>query len=325
MGLDRGFAEFREIYNDPQLGSRAEVFRKKAYDWFAQNGQKRFFAYLHFREPHAPFDPPPEFRTMFGPDAPLKISGNGWNTWMEGVNQGKIRPTREEVEHLVRLYDGNLAYVDREVGALRAMLEAQGLWDKTLVIIMADHGDQLYEDGYVGHSAQVREESARVPLIVHFPTERGPHGLRVPGLVDLTDVAPTIAEVFGVMPDAPELKSFQGQSLFDVMAGAPGDSAALVRSVWLRPVYAITDGKAKLVYETRTGVEHLFLLEQDSDERKDVAAGQPVLAAFCRQALHHWVAQLLAQPRPQPDISNLTPEQRQNLCSLGYLTGADCR
>ena len=324
MGLDRGFSEFREIYNDPELGSRAEVFGKKVHGWFAAHRQERFFAYLHFREPHVPFDPPAQYRTMFGPDAPLKVTAQGWNEWYAAVNEGRIHPTREEIEHLVRLYDGNLAYVDHEVGALRAALEAQGVWDRTLVIIMADHGDQLYEDGYVGHSAQVREESARVPLIVHFPAGRGPHGLRVPALVDLTDVAPTVAETFGIASDAPELRTFQGRSLFDIMGGAAGNSAVLVRSVWLRPVYALTDGEIKLVYDTRTGAEHLFDLVADHDERHDVAAAWPVVTAFSRQSLHQWVSQLLARPLRGTESSTLTPEQRRNLCDLGYISGADC-
>ena len=324
-GLDRGFGEFREIYNDPELGSRAEVFRRKVHSWFAAHAQERFFAYLHFREPHAPYDPPAQYRTMFGPDAPLNVHGSGWNTWIEGVNAGRIHPTREEIEHLGRLYDGNLAYVDHEVGLLRAALQAQGVWDRTLVMIMADHGDQLYEDGYVGHSAQVREESARVPLIVHFPVGDGPRGLRVPGIVDLTDVAPTVAEAFGIAADAPELRTFQGHSLFDVMGGAPGKPATLTRSVWLRPVYALTDGKTKLVYDTRTGVEHLYDLAADREERKDIAATHPILTAFCRQSLHQWVSQLLAHPAgDHSETSTLTPEQRKNLCDLGYLSGADC-
>jgi arylsulfatase len=288
------------------------------------HAQKQFFAYLHFREPHAPFDPPAEYRTMFGPDAPLKIRGAGWNTWFAAVNDGRIRPTVEQINHLVRLYDENLAYVDHEVGVLRKMLEAEGIWDRTLVIIIADHGDQLYEDGYVGHSAQVREESARVPLIVHFPAGDGPRGLRVPGVVDLTDVAPTVAEVFGIAADAPELRTFQGRSLFNVMGGAPGKPATLTRSVWLRPVYALTDGKTKLVYDTRTGAEHLYDLTADKDERHDVAAARPILTAFCRQALHQWVSQLLARPLDSAETSALTPEQRRNLCDLGYLSGADC-
>ena len=92
------------------------------------------------------------------------------------VNQGRRTLTPAEAEHLVRLYDGNLAYADREVGELRRALEARGLWDKTIVIIAADHGEALLDHGWIGHNVQLFEESARVPLIVRFPARGGRGG-----------------------------------------------------------------------------------------------------------------------------------------------------
>ena len=131
---------------------------------------------------------------MFGPDAPLTKAERSLPAWYTAVNEGRIHPSPEQVAHMVRLYDGNLVYVDAEIGRLRRELEARGIWDKSVVIVMADHGEQLYEDGYIGHSAQVREESARVPLIVRFPAQLGLAHRRVTALVDLLDVAPTIAQ-----------------------------------------------------------------------------------------------------------------------------------
>src|SRR4029077_15825199 len=137
------------------------------------------------------YDPPAPFTTMFGPDAPLSLKARREGGWQVAINAGKTKPTPEELEHLIRLYDGNLAYVDGEVGALRRVMEAKGLWENTLVIVAADHGGRLYEPGFVGHNEQLYEDSTHIPLIVRFPKGRGPSGVRVPALVDSLDIAPT--------------------------------------------------------------------------------------------------------------------------------------
>jgi arylsulfatase A-like enzyme len=329
MRLDRGFATFREIYDDKRYGSRAEVFRKRAYDWFEGMTGQRFFAYLHFREPHYPFDPPDRYLEMFGPNAPLSEEQRMSDRWTKAVNDGAVRPTEAEVDHLIRVYDGNLAYADHEVGALRAHLERLGLWEQMVVIVTADHGDQLYEEDYIGHSAQVREESARIPLIVHFPERLGLGGKHVAGLVDLTDLAPTIEEIFG----ATEITAgFQGRSLLPVIEGAPGKAAVLVRTVWERPVYALVGPELKLVRNTRTGRERLFDLAADPGERRDIAAARPLLAEFYRQSLCAWVGRLTAMPivpvdgaGPKADgCQGMTREQCLNLCKLGYIDCDGC-
>jgi arylsulfatase A-like enzyme len=272
LGFERGFAEFRELYDDPVLGSRAEIFRKALPGWLARHRQERFFLYVHFREPHFPYDPPAGFRARFGPDAPLPDTASRERDWYVAVNRGEKQPSPAEIDHLVRLYDGNLAYVDREVGELRKALEAASLLEDVVLVIAADHGEQLYEHGYISHSAQLYEESMHVPLIVRFPKGAGPVHARVPGLADLTDVAPTIADVFGVLGKGGSERSFAGRSLLTLLAGAEGRRAVVSRSVWERPLYAVRDRRFKLIRDTREGREQLFDLDRDPGERTDLSA-----------------------------------------------------
>lgn len=322
-GFDRGFAEFLEVYKRfPDLGSRGAAFQRVLPDWLAAHARERFFAYLHFREPHFPYDPGPPFDTRFGPDAPLGRDERRDRRWYTEVNQGRLVPTAEQVAHLVRLYDGNLAYVDQEVGALRRTLESQGLWDKTVIIVAADHGEQLHEKGYISHSAQVYEQSTRVPLVVRIPG--GPRGVRVTGLVDLLDLAPTILDLFGLR-DTPFGKDAQGWSLLPLMAGVRGrDDAAvtLSRTVWERPVYALRDSGYKVIYDSRTGRLQLYAIEADPGETRDLAASEPVRTSYYRQALLA-LLEGLKRARPQgagaPSAPRLSPEQCENLKALGYV------
>ena len=323
-GFDRGFTQFEEVYRRfPDLGSRGAAFQRVLPAWLQAHAGERFFAYVHYREPHFPYDPGPPFDTRFGPDAPLGRDERRDRSWYTDVNQGRRAPTADEIAHLVRLYDGNLAYVDQEVGALRRALEQQGLWDRTVLVVAADHGEQLFEKGYISHSAQVYEQSTHIPLIVRVPG--GARGVRVDSIVDLLDLAPTVLDLFGLR-DTPFAKQAQGASLLPLMAGARRDAAGvtLSRTVWERPVYALRDGTHKLVYDTRTGREQLFAIETDRAETRDLAASEPVRAAYYRQTLLRLLAGL-KQTRPSgaasAGVGALTPEQCENLRALGYVDG----
>ena len=332
FGLDRGFAEFDELF--ARLGSDAGVFRQVVPRWLAANRERRFFAYLHFREPHFPYDPPVPFDTRFGPDGPIPKAARRNDALVLEVNRGKRTLDAAEADHLVRLYDGGLAFADQEVGALRRALEAGGLWDKTVVILAADHGEELYEAphaaevaagerGWIGHNVHVYESSVHVPLIVRFPKAAGIGGKRVAALADLLDLAPTIADVFGVLGKGGSDREFQGRSLLPVLAGAPGKPAVLSRTVWDRPRYALRDERYKYLYYTQTGEEWLYDLEQDPGERQDLAAREPLRAAYYRQALHHWTLRLAQRSPAGSDQAQLTCEQCENLKALGYIQG-DC-
>jgi len=146
-------------------------------------------------------------------------------------------------------------------------------------------------------------------------------------LSDLLDVAPTIADVFGVLDKGGASREFQGRSLLPVLFGAPGKPAVLSRTIWDRPRYALRDERFKYLYDTRTGDESLYDLESDPLEQHDRAAAEPLRAAYYREALARWTLALSrragagAGAGPEPVY---TCEQCQNLLSLGYLQG-DCR
>jgi arylsulfatase A-like enzyme len=318
LGFERGFQEFHELLNDPELGSRAELMRRPLGSWLERNRGRRFFLYVHFREPHFPYDPPPEFRARFGEDAPLPAEASRDRAWYVAANQGALRPTPAELAHLTRLYDGNLAYVDRELGLLRRALEASGLWDEVALLVTADHGEQLYEHDYISHSAQVYEDSMRVPLILRLPRGSARAGERVSELVDLTDVAPTIADAFGVLGKGGSDREFDGKSLLGVLAGGSGREAVVSRSVWERPLYAIRSADSKLIRNLRSGAEELYDLGSDPLERRNVLAEQPILASHLRQELFAFAARVRSRPAGAGEPPQLTRDQCDNLRALQY-------
>jgi arylsulfatase A-like enzyme len=322
FGFERGFGDFEEIFKD--LGSAASGFAKVVPPWLDAHGDKPFFLYLHYREPHFPYDPPPPFDTRFGPDQPIPKAQRQESDWIEDLNQSRRAPADGEIAHLRRLYDGNLAFADQEIGRLRTALEERGLWERSVVIVAADHGEGLFEHAWIGHNVQLYEPSMHIPLIVRLPSGSGPAGTRVSGLVDLTDLAPTIAEIFGVMGKGSSAREFEGRSLLPVVGGAPGRPAVLSRTVWDRPRYALRDARYKFVYDTRTGAEELYDLETDPGETRNVAQQAQVRSAYYRQALHHWTFVLARRGVVAGgEASRPTPEQCENLKALGYVN-PDC-
>ncbi|HEX9189643.1 MAG TPA: sulfatase-like hydrolase/transferase, partial [Vicinamibacteria bacterium] len=321
FGFDRGFVEFAEVFRTH--GSRGDAFQQVLPPFFAANRDRRFFAYVHFREPHFPYDPEPPFDTRFGPDGPIPRAARRDMAFFTDVNQGRLAFGEAEREHLVRLYDGNLAFADQEVGGIRRAMEAEGLWERTVVIVAADHGEELFERGWIGHNVHLYEPSVHVPLIVRFPKGTGPEGKRVSALADLLDLGPTIADVFSVLGKGGSLREFRGRSLLPVIEGAPGRPAVLSRTVWDRPRYALRDERYKFFYDSRTGEERLYDLQADPGETKDVGPGEPLRAAYYRQALHAWTLKLARRGPAGGEAAILTCEQCENLKALGYIQG-DC-
>jgi arylsulfatase A-like enzyme len=313
FGLDRGFAEFYHRTH------RAEALRESFQGWLSRKARRRFLAYVHFREPHYPFDPRPPFDTLFGPDAPLPASAKTDSGWLDRVNDGSHRPSAEEIEHLQRLYDGNLAAVDHEVGLLRKHLEGLGIWDRTVLVITADHGEAIYEHGHIGHTWQVHEDSVRIPLILRFPPGTVPGGRRVDSLTSLLDVAPTIADVLGIPKE--RMPTFRGRSLLPVATGGSDSppEAVLCRTAGSQPSYAWVGARYKFLINQRDGDERMFDPVHDPGERTDLLQSEPVQAAYCRQRLFSALLALPGRSGPSASGWKVPADQRESLRALGYV------
>jgi arylsulfatase A-like enzyme len=256
---------------------------------------------------------------MFGPDAPLPASVKTDSRWLDLVNEGSHVPTAEEIDHLQRLYDGNLAAVDHEVGLLRKHLESLGVWDRTVLMITADHGEAMYEHAHIGHNDQVYEDSVRIPLILRFPPGTVPGGRRIASLTGLLDVAPTIADVLGIPKE--RTPTFRGRSLLPAAAGGSDTppEGVLCRTVGGQPTYAWVGARYKYHHNTRGGDEEMYDLVRDPGERTDLLQAEPVKASFLRQRLFSALLALPGRSGPSASGWKVPADQREALRALGYV------
>lgn len=173
--------------------------------------------------------------------------------------------SESETKHVRALYDSNVSYQDKVLGDLIAKLEADGRWNDTMLIITADHGDEQWEDGRVGHGASTRDMLVHVPLLIHYPpmVKAG----KIAAGTELIDVVPTMADALG-QPMDPE---WQGQSLLGLAAGAEGDYGRLSMTSQYEDAHAARLGDWKVRVAGGGGLR-IYDFTRDPDEQKPLSA-----------------------------------------------------
>ncbi len=188
---------------------RIEAF---AADFLERHADDRFFLFLHFFDAHYDYHPDPELARLFDPDYDGPYDGTNWffdedvMTWATKPPFERRIPERD-LRHVMAMYDAEIHWVDAHVGRILQRVADLGLEDDTLVVVTADHGDEFFDHGSIGHRSTVWPELCRVPLVIRVPG--GAAGRRVPEMVSLVDVAPTLLELCGLPP----LPEAEGRSL----------------------------------------------------------------------------------------------------------------
>jgi arylsulfatase A-like enzyme len=189
-------------------------------------------------------------------------------TDMGKVAGGSLKVDERDKERIRALYDSNISYQDQQLGVLLEWLETQGIAGQTMLIITADHGDELFEDGRVGHGGSTRESLVWVPLIVHYPPLLEP-GRYFEG-AETIDIVPTVADALGVKADP----KWQGESLIPLTHGFGKGYPRLTISSKYENAFAARMGMFKM--RIAGGSAEMYDLSADIDETKDVAASRPL-------------------------------------------------
>ncbi|HSN28212.1 MAG TPA: sulfatase-like hydrolase/transferase [Kofleriaceae bacterium] len=245
---------------EKSLGLKGADIMEKGLSFIQPKKDRPWFLYLGFIDTHvtwrakAPWMDKYDggykgrFATEYGDDGPHGSDGKDL--------------TEKEQAHVRALYDSNVSYQDDLVGQLIEKLKTWGIYDQTMIIITADHGDEQWEDGRVGHGGSERETLLHVPLLIHYPP-LFPAGKVTEGTEGI-DIVPTLADALGVATD-PE---WQGQSLIPLANGAGGYPLMSFSSQYENNhAGRIWPWKLKLM---GTGAPRLYNLAKDPDERNDL-------------------------------------------------------
>lgn len=300
FGLDQGFDLYWEPPPPPTYGEladpasdrgttrQADAIVDRALGWLDEHPGEKTFAWVHLYDPHFPYEPPFPYSDRF----------------------------RD------RLYDGEIAFADAQLGRLFERLREDPAWGRTLVIVAGDHGEGLYEHGERFHSWLLYETTQRVPLIVRAP---GFGAARVERPVALVDLMPTVLELAGLeIPGG-----LRGESLVPALGGAPPEPrdlyfetlAGAVSFGWLE-LRGLRSGQWKLI----EAEEHpeLYDLAADPRELNNLAALErerleELRAALARESDPLEAAGGEAEPAHGPVLD---ADTAAFLASLGYVGGS---
>jgi arylsulfatase A-like enzyme len=330
FGYDQGF-EVQQVWRirPQQAGNRMP----NQYDDYAANlvpaierfvtrqRERPFFLYVHFREPHSPYWPPAPYDQLFS------------TAYRGELNQGQLNGERREMvalergllvepgvlEHLMALYDGNLAYVDAQVGRALEILRRLGLYDKSCIIVTADHGESFLEHGHMRHSVTVYEENVHIPLIIKFPAAMPRGRARVRELASLVDLLPTLLGGLGL----PLPATTQGLDLRTLVfhPGVSPRRSVLALTVPQQDGAALIGERYKLISMPLERRAELYDLLRDPKEKDDLAARLPLRAGLMLQELRAMRARCRTLRSWTPGSAVIDPETREALRALGYANG----
>lgn len=277
---ERGFGEkwdkFRNHIHDggglraeDVLGKGVESLSAPTTPWFLYLGSIDTHVSWRAKEPWlSKYDPEP-YTGRF------KVEASGVD--MGKVATGALKISDRDKKRIIAIYDSNVSYQDQQVGVLLAKLEEWGIADQTMVIITADHGDEQFEDGRVGHGGSILETLVHVPLFIHYPPMI-PAG-KIPEGAEVIDVVPTIADALGVKPD----DSWQGESLLPLASGVGRGYPRMSMASKYENAHAGRIGPWKAYYAGGKGA--LYDVGKEPDEKRDVAKDNPTAMRMVSDAL----------------------------------------
>lgn len=325
LNFEQGFDRFQAVPGTRHLHhARTEEVNEVLFPHLDALADEPFLLYVHALDPHAPYDPPPGYAGRFtdpayaGPVRPEKTVT---------ADLVKMKIGEQDLAHVVGLYDEDILYQDAMFGLLLERLEQLGVRDRTIVVVVSDHGEEFLEHGAWAHGGRLFEEQTRVPLVVHVPGVPELAGRSVATPVQILDVMPTLLAWFGLDGAA----ACQGRDLTPLLRAAPQAEVA-ERAVYCEEttytagaeLKSLRSGSWKIIKQGVGSDPHetslLFDLAADPGETRDVGRKE-------RRRLFDMHRQLVALEsawartfRPtQGAAEQLDERTRRQLEALGYV------
>ncbi len=290
-----------------------DFLRRKAQQFLRFHADGPFFLWIHFFDPHMPYDPPMEFRDDYK-CGPFEFLPHG-----VGFNPEYVRHR----DYIRSLYEGEIRYVDSSIGKVLDTLRDLDLEKNTYVTIWSDHGEEFWEHGKSGHGQSLYDDLTHVFLIFAGPDVRP--GGRIGTATSSIDVMPTLADLFGLE----SIPGWRGVSLAKLLRGEPGE--VLASPVYIQatgtvgsvePRQAVVRGRLKLIRGMESGNLELYDFVADPAESQNLVVTNPDVARLLVEELQHWGTTFpvtFEQLGGTDDQSTPSAENMAVLEALGYL------
>lgn len=286
FGLDQGFDvyddKFREEVKFKTFNSerKAEEVFLSFKEWFSKNFNYKFFIWIHYYDPHLPYDPPSPYKEQFSDP-----------------------------------YDGEVAYSDFYVGEIIDLLKEKNVFDETLIVIASDHGEGLGEHREIDHGIFLYNTTLKVPLIFHA-AQNLPSNKIVSSQVRLIDICPTILDLLKI----PISEEVQGESLIPYVEGKEKrDLVSYMETVHPKEMFSwadlkgIMNGKMKFVDAPKP---ELYDLKKDPKEENNLFQKEKQIALKMKKELDNLIERFSSKISSRRELS---PKEEETLRALGYV------
>jgi arylsulfatase A-like enzyme len=272
-GFGRGFDEYDDTTiafatnNASYKSVTAPKVNETAEAWIAGRTENPFFLFLHYWDVHYDFAPGPPYDTMFDPDYEGDVDGTDFY-FNRAVH---VDMDQRDLDHVLALYDGEIRLVDDHIAKLRAALARMGVAERTIIVVVSDHGEEFFEHGRKGHHRTLYEEVLHVPLIVYVPNMDMAVG-SIADSASTIDIMPTLLGLTGL--DQPA--GLEGVDFTDVMTGvgrAPERTVygELYRKGSLIVEVAAINESSKIIHHFNHRSLETFDLASDPGEREQLS------------------------------------------------------
>jgi arylsulfatase A-like enzyme/Tfp pilus assembly protein PilF len=291
FGLGQGFDFYDDEFTTPDYLVKHEPQRlaEEVYNsvgkWLEENHEKKFFTWVHYYDPHFPYTPPSPFAEKY-----------------------KTRP-----------YEGEIAYTDIYVGKLISLLKEKEIYDQTLIVIVGDHGEDLFDHLEPTHGIFLYDTTLKVPLIFHSP-QIIPGGRQINEQVRTIDIFPSILDILKI--NIP--KYCQGVSLIPLMEGkkTKGTEESYAETYYPLLSYGWSELKSIRTSELKyiqAPEPELYDLKNDPGETKNLFGSKSKIASRLSRKLKNLEKEMASDRKPS--IRELSEEEQEKLRSLGYVAG----
>jgi arylsulfatase len=285
FGMTQGFQEANEVYRQPGYTGWASDVSKAFIQWLETRDKKRpFFVYLHYREPHGPFNPPAKFKNIFT-DPNYNRFQDASDEMRRKLRTGEITETQADRDFITAAYDENLHYGDYEFGSLIKRLKALNLYDRTILLVIADHGEAFWEHDFQGHNSQLYEESTRIPYILKLTSASGIKNKTIKTPVRTIDIYPSLVDLLHL---SRRNLNVDGHSFLPYLTSNDTEDVPVFSQTLDEDAFSISEGQFKYIYHRIQGTDELYDLKSDPDERKNLNEALPIVRGYMRSRIFGW-------------------------------------
>jgi len=309
------FAKGYDTFDEECFNKEAECLNKKAFEILENEKGNPFFLYIHYMEPHGPYNPPEDFKKIY--------SDREYDGQFQEVNDRNPKLlekmyredrldeiTEKETQFLIDGYEDEIAYFDSQFRIFMQKIEKMGISNNTMIIIASDHGEEFLEHDRASHCHTVYDPVIKVPLIMKIPEVED---IRRDKLVQNLDIVPTILDYLDI--DYKDY-NFDGKSLRPMIEDDVNINEYGYASQ--NEFRSINSNKYMFIKDIVSNSSELYDLKNDPEEQEDLSETRTKISTRMQTDLYTWLLELEGSVSSEDSIQN-AEKIEEELLALGYL------